>query len=480
MTRRGRLPTVAIVGRPNVGKSTLFNRLTGTRKAITEETAGVTRDRLYGLVEWGDRRFDVVDTGGLELDGARTGGTAGNRTIAKAMLDHAFRAVEEADAVIAVFDATEGLHPVDRDVLARLRGVGKPVLYAVNKVDHATRETLQYEFYEAGVEAVIPISAEHGRGISELLDRLAEHLPEIGPREARVETRDELARGARDARTAEAEPAAGTAPERIRIAIVGRPNVGKSSLVNRLLGFERSIVSEVAGTTRDAVDTALEAGGRDLLLIDTAGIRRKARVHEKLEKFSVVKALEAVRRADIAVLVVDPTEGIPEQDAKIAGEIEERGKGAVIAVSKWDRARDLGLTEANVSAEIRRTLAFIPWAPIVFTSAVTGGGTDAVIEAAIAAFDQYRRRVPTPQLNRWLAETTEAHPPPVSTRGPVKLTFVTMGGTRPPTIVVFTNQPAAVHFSYRRHLQNAFRARFGFDGTPVRIVLKKKRGKAAR
>lgn len=462
MAEEGRKPLLAIVGRPNVGKSTFFNRLVGRRKAITEETAGVTRDLVYGLVEWNGRKFDAVDTGGLELDSHKTGGTSKNRTIARAMLDHAFRAVKEADVVVAIFDATEGITPVDRDILERLRGLKKPVFYAANKVDSAGREELQYEFYEAGVEKVWPISAEHSRGINDLLDAVIEELPQTDG-----ETRDESVREA-------------ALPERVKVAVIGRPNVGKSSIVNRILGFERSIVSEMAGTTRDAVDTALTLGGRDFLLIDTAGIRRKAKVHEKLEKFSIVKALDAIARADVAVLIIDAADGVHEQDAKIAGEIEKAGKAAVIVMNKWDLAGEKQLTEATTAASLRETIKFMPWAKLLFTSAATGSGVEAILEEAAKAYEQYKRRVPTPKLNRWLEETVETHPPPTGGRGPVKLHFVTMGGTRPPAVVLFVNRPQDVHFSYARYLENSLRAEFGWEGTPIRLVLKKKKGAPKR
>ncbi len=458
-----KLPLVAIVGRPNVGKSTLFNKLTGSRKAIVEETAGVTRDRVYGMVEWGGRRFDAVDTGGLELDAAKTGGTAKNREVATAMLDHAMKAVDEADAVIAVFDATEGLTPIDRDVLNRLRGAKKPVFFAVNKVDSGSREELQYEFYEAGVEKLWPISAEHGRGVNDLLDELVGMLPENEEGATRDESRSLIPED-----------------QRIKVAVIGRPNVGKSSLVNRLLGWERSIVSAMAGTTRDAIDTSLSFQERDYLLIDTAGIRRKARVTERLEKFSVVKALSAVERADVAVLVIDALDGVHEQDAKIGGEIEERGRGAVIVLNKWDVARAAGATAEETAYKVRSTLKFMSWAPILFTSALTGAGVERILPTAAAAWEQWKRRIPTPKLNQWLDESVELHPPPASGRGPVKLSFVTTGGSRPPIIVIFTNHPEAIHFSYRRYLENTLRDRFGLEGTPVRIVFKKKKGKAKR
>ncbi|HVO29911.1 MAG TPA: ribosome biogenesis GTPase Der [bacterium] len=457
------LPLVAIVGRPNVGKSTLFNRLVGRRHAITEESPGVTRDLVYGLVEWGARRFDAVDTGGLELDAAKTGGTAKNRTVAKAMLEHAFRAVKDADVIIAVFDASEGLTGDDRDVLSRLRGSKKPIFFAANKVDSGKREELQYEFYDAGLEKVWPISAEHGRGISELLDAVVEAIPKREGEEAAA-SRDE---------TVNAVP-------RTRVAIVGRPNVGKSSLVNRILGYERSIVSEMAGTTRDAVDTALSIDGRDYLLIDTAGIRRKARVHEKLEKFSVVKALDAIGRCDVALVIIDAIEGVADQEAKICGQIDEKGRAAVIVVNKWDLARAKGMTEADLAAKIRWEIKFMPWAKIVFVSAHTGEGMEQILPAAAAAADEYRKRTPTPKLNAWLADAIESHPPPVSGRGAVKMNFMTMGGTKPPVFVIFTNHPESIHFSYLRYLENSLRERFGYEGTPIRIVFKKKKGNPKR
>lgn len=457
-----KLPLVAIVGRPNVGKSTLFNKLTSSRKAIVEESAGVTRDRVYGLVEWQGRRFDAVDTGGLEFDASKTGGTSKNREIAKAMLDHAFKAVEESDAIIAVFDATEGLTPDDRDVLNRLRGAKKPIFFAVNKVDSGSREELQYEFFEAGIEKLWPISAEHGRGVNDLLDEVIAILP-VSDGITRDESRSLVPE-----------------QERIKVAVVGRPNVGKSSLVNHLLGWERSIVSAMAGTTRDALDTALTSEGRDYLLIDTAGIRRKARVTDKLEKFSVVKALSAIERADVAVLVIDALDGVHEQDAKIGGEIEERGRGAVIVLNKWDVARDAGATAEDTADRVRRTLKFMSWAPILFTSAVTGGGVERILPTSAASWEQWKRRIPTPKLNVWLQAAIEAHPPPATSRGPVKMSFVTTAGSRPPSIVIFTNHPEAIHFSYRRYLENSIREAFGLEGTPVRLIFKKKKGKARR
>lgn len=463
-TTVSRAPLVAIVGRPNVGKSTLFNKITGRRRAITEETAGVTRDRIYGFSEWNGVGFDLVDTGGLEFDATRTGGTAKNKNVARAMLDHAFRAVEEADAVVALFDAVEGLTAVDREVLKRLRALEKPVFYAANKVDSSSREQLQYEFYEAGVEKVYPVSAEHGRGVGDLLDDVVAVLPRVDTETA--ETRDETHRAAN--------------LERIRVSVVGRPNVGKSSLVNRMLGYERVIVSEMAGTTRDAVDTALLYQDREYLLIDTAGIRRKARVNDKLEKFSVVKALDAIGRCDVAVLVMDAIEGVHEQEAKIAGEIDAKGRAALIVLNKWDLAFANEIDEAAALDTIRRTIKFMPWAPVLKTSAVTGHNVPKILEAAAACFEQYTRRLPTPKLNKWLAAATEAHPPPATPRGPVNMNFATTAGTRPPQVVIFTNHPDAIHFSYQRYLENSLREEFGLQGTPVRITFKKKKGKPKR
>jgi len=453
------LPRVAIVGRPNVGKSTLFNKLTGSRKAIAEETAGVTRDRVYGRAEWNGVAFEAIDTGGLELDAGAEGGTSGDPVIARQMVEQALRAVKEAEAVIAVVDATEGLTPLDREVLEKLRTTGKPLFVAANKVDSASREELVWEFYETGVETVFPVSAEHGRGVGELLDEVVASLPRSQVGEPAVE---------------EAAP--------IRVAVVGRPNVGKSSLVNRLLGEERSIVSATPGTTRDAVDTLLERGGKRYLLVDTAGIRRRARSGEKLEKFSVGKALDAVDRADLVVLVIDAIEGVHEQDAKIAGQAESRGRAAVLVLNKWDLAHADGrsLTEAEVSARVRRTIKFMAWAPIVFLSARTGEGVEALLPLIDAAHAEFTRRLPTRELNVWLQETVDAHPPPVSGLGPVKLGFATGGGSRPPAVVLFSNRPDRIHFSYRRHLENTLRAHFGLVGTPVRLVFRKKTGKPKR
>lgn len=459
-----RLPLVAIVGRPNVGKSTFFNKLVGRRHAITEETAGVTRDLVYGMVEWDNHRFDAVDTGGLELDGGRTGGTSKNKTIARAMLDHAFRAVREADVVVALFDATEGFTAVDRDILKRLRAVEKPIFFVANKVDHFKRDEMQYQFYEAGVEKIWPVSAEHGRGIPELLDEILKNLPESA-KEGAGSSRDEMANEVRP---------------RVKLSIVGRPNVGKSSLVNAILGFERSIVSEMAGTTRDAVDTTLTWGEHEFLLIDTAGIRKKARVTEKLEKFSIVKALDAIGRSDVVVLVIDAIDGIADQEAKIAGEIDEKGRAAVLVINKWDLARAQKMTEAELSEKLRWEIKFMPWATILFTSASSGEGVEKILPAVALAGEQYRRRIPTPKLNEWLKDATAAHPPPFSGRGPVRMNFMTMGGTKPPTFVIFCNHPESIHFSYERYLENSLRERFGYLGTPIRLVFKKKKGTAKK
>jgi GTP-binding protein len=454
-------PLVAIVGRPNVGKSTLFNRLCGGRDAIVEDEPGVTRDRRYGQAEWAGYLFRVIDTGGLDFETAKA--TAGSQTeaaraqLARGIIDQAMRAVDEAQLVVFVIDAKSGLVPEDLDVAERLRKVGKPILWVANKVDRAADEPAMHDLYRLGGDRVFGISAEHGRNVADLCDAIVEALPDA-PRVNEIEEEPD-----------ETRP--------IKLALVGRPNAGKSSLVNRILGEERMLVDATAGTTRDALDTPVEVGGRRYILIDTAGIRRKARIDAAMEKIAVAMAEKAIARADVCVLVVDAKEGLAEQDAKIAGLCEEHGRALVILFNKLDLLEAEGSSKAEAARkklheDLDRQLQFVPWAKAVFASAKTGKGMQRVLDAVQKAYAGYTRRVPTGELNRWFEGIVEKHPPSVFRGKPIKLYFIQQPQARPPTFLLSVNYPEGVHFSYRRYLANQLRDSFGLEGTPVRIVCK--------
>jgi GTP-binding protein len=438
-------PLLAIVGRPNVGKSTLFNRLCGGHDAIVEDEPGVTRDRRYGEAEWDGRLFRVVDTGGLDWAAAKPH----DATLAQGILRQALRAVDEAELVLFVIDAQEGLVAQDREAIEALRKLGKPILWAANKVDNARLENEAHELYSLGADEVFPISAQHGRGMAELCDAIVARLPDA-PRlvDQPVEEDD--------------------ATRPIRLALVGRPNAGKSSLVNRFLGQERVIVDAQAGTTRDPVDTPVELGGRRYVLIDTAGIRRRSKVYVAMEKIAVAMAEKAINRCDVTVLVVDAEEGLAEQDAKVAGMCDEAGRALVICFNKLD------LIDADkqkkLHEDLKRQLQFVPWARVVFASAKTGKGTQRILDAVQAAYAAYTRRVATGALNRWFEGIVERHPPSVYRGHPIKLYFIQQPQAKPPTFLLSVNYPEGVHFSYRRYLANQLREAFDLHGTPVRIV----------
>ena len=435
-------PIVAIVGRPNVGKSTLFNRLVGFRKAIVESLPGVTRDLNYADVDRFERPFTFIDTGGFEP-------VAQDGVVAQ-MAEQCRLAVEEADAIIFLLDGKEGLNPSDHEIARLLRQRDKNVFPVVNKIDGPTHEGRIYDFYGLGVEILYPISAEHNYGIERLIEAIIESLPSPSPEEER-----------------EGEGKA------IRIAVVGRPNAGKSSLINRILGYDRVIVHETPGTTRDAINTPFSVGEQSYILVDTAGIRRKSRISLRLEKYSVVEAIKSIERADVALLVLDAQEGAPEQDARIGGLIHDKGKGGVVVVNKWDVV-DREVTPASYTEEVREHLWFLDYAPVIFTSAVTGAGVDRIFEVVKEVMAGRDLRIPTPQLNRWLQEAAESHPPPLFQKKRVKLSYMTQVSTHPPTFVVFTNYPRGVHFSYRRYLSNRLREEFGFFGNPIRFIFRKK------
>jgi GTP-binding protein len=481
------LPIVAIVGRPNVGKSTLFNRLVGERRAVVEDRARTTRDRLYGDADWNDRRFIVVDTGGLER---RPGDP-----IEEKVQDQARLAIAEADAILFVVDAEAGETPADAEAAELLRRSKAPVFVVVNKADNPRRDVEAAEFHRLGWPETHPISALHGRGTGDLLDALVEALPpeaeaEIERKRQELEEATRLAEeddGAADSTvltapsTAEeeawdlqvaADESRVTGP--VGIAIVGRPNVGKSSLLNQLLGEERAIVSDIPGTTRDAIDTTLEWNGQHIRLIDTAGIRRRGKVagSQAAERFSALRALKAISRADVAVLVLDAVDGLTAQDAHVAGYVVEEGKGLIIAINKWDLVEKDQYTFDAYASRIRSEAPFLDFAPILAISAKSGLRVGRVLEAAIEISGERKRRVPTAELNRVLRDAAFRQDPPMVKGRRPKLYYGTQASVAPPTFAIFASDAAAVHFSYRRYLENQFRAAFGFSGTPIRLVFR--------
>jgi GTP-binding protein len=435
------LPVVAIVGRPNVGKSTLFNRLVGRRKAIVHDEPGVTRDRLYATITWKDRTFTLADTGGLEPH-ARLG-------VAAMVLHQVKVAVQEADLILLVVDAREGMSPLDLEIATLLRREGHArIIVVANKVDHSGHEITASEFFRLGFTDVLPVSAEHGHGVAELADLIVEVVP--------------------------SHAADGEEP-RIHVAVVGRPNVGKSSLVNRLLGQDRVIVNDRPGTTRDTIDTLLTYGGTGFVLIDTAGIRARASVRGALERFSTIRALRAIDRCDVALLVLDGPDGATQQDAKIAAHADQAGCGAILVVNKRDLMPPGPQAEHERTLEIRQRLRHLDYAPIAFISALTGLriGTLLPLVKRIAA--ERTRRIPTPELNSVVGQAVRKHQPPSVGRRPIRFTFATQAAGAPPTFLLFVSHPRSVPVAYRRYLVNHLRAAFGFAGTPIRLILKGKR-----
>jgi GTP-binding protein len=461
------LPVVAIVGRPNVGKSTLFNRMVGERAAIVEDTAGTTRDRVYGEAEWNGRRFLMVDTGGLELEP----GTS----IEERVQDQARVAIEEADVVLFVVDAAAGLAPLDHEVADRLRRADRPTILVVNKADNPRREAEGAEFYALGFDPAITISAQHGRNTGDLADLIVDALPPA-PEEAPTSVWEGGLTDAdlTDAELTDAELAemAETEMGPPRVAIVGRPNTGKSTLVNRVLGHERMIVSEVPGTTRDAIDAEVTVDGEPLILIDTAGIRRRGSIQGGTEKFSVLRSLRAIDRADVAIVLTDAREGFTAQDAHVVGYVLEAGKGLVLVINKWDAVEKDEKTVDDWLRRLRRDAPYLEWADIVFASGLTGQRVDKILrEARLVAEERYRR-VPTAEVNRVIGEAAMAHPPPTARGKRARILYATQVAVAPPTFVVFVNDPELFHFSYRRYLENRLRDAFGFAGTPIRILLR--------
>ncbi len=433
-------PLVAIVGRPNVGKSALFNRLTGQPSAIVEEMPGTTRDRLYADVEWAGRTFTLIDTGGLVA--------TPEDSIASEVRKQAQIAIEEADLIVFTVDVGDGLTPSDQMVAHLLRRAGKRVLLVANKADNQRLRGEAVVFYRLGLGEPIPLSALHGLGAGDLLDEIVEALPLQGEMEKEEEA------------------------EAVGVAIVGRPNVGKSSLLNAILREERAIVHEAPGTTRDAIDTPVRWGERSVILIDTAGIRRRGRIERGLERYGVLRALRAIDRADVVLLVIDATEGVTRQDAHIAGRISEEGKGMVILLNKWDLIEEDGQVRQSYIDHVRQSLRFISYAPTLFVSALTGDGVDGLMEVALEVYEERRKRIPTAQVNRVLREALIRHAPPSKRGQRLRLYYASQVDVAPPTFVLFLNHPELVHFSYLRYLENQIRQHFPFKGTPLRIVLR--------
>jgi GTP-binding protein len=441
--------SVALVGRPNVGKSTLFNRLTGTRRAIVTPVAGTTRDVISQLAEWQGRWFELVDTGGMF--------GASEDPLHELVFERGRRAMTEADVVVLLVDGREGLVPGDREIATAVRESGKPVVLAVNKMDDRRAAEGMLELVQLGFDPVFEISAEHGIGVADLLDAIVERLP--------------------GSAGSHGEPGSVPAVE-IAVAVVGRPNAGKSSLVNRLLRQERMIVSEAPGTTRDAVDTVLKWHRRTFRIVDTAGIRRPGRVARggQLESLSVLLARRAIELADLVVLVIDAAAGVTDQDAAIAGEADRMGRGVVIVANKWDLTKGRGSEFVKAFDEgLRRGLRFLDYAPILHVSAATGERTERVLEAIDRVAESRRRRVKTPELNAFVERVTAEHPPVGPGRRHVRILYATQTGVAPPTFVFFTNIATTLHFSYQRYLANRLREQFGFEGTPLRIHVRARR-----
>ena len=434
-------PLVAIVGRPNVGKSMLFNRLVGQRLSIVEDTPGVTRDRLYAECEWCGRKFDIVDTGGIE--------PMTDSEILLFMREQAQIAINAADVIVLVTDIRTGVTAADKDVANMLLRSRKPVILAVNKADSTGAEDpALYEFYSLGLGDPIAVSAIHGHGTGDLLDECVRYFPE-------AEEEDEE-------------------PDYVKVAVIGKPNVGKSSLINRILGEKRLIVSNIAGTTRDAVDTLFENETGKFMFIDTAGIRRKSKVDERIEKFSVMRAQLAIERADVCLIMIDARDGVTEQDTKIAGLAHEAGKASIIVVNKWDLVDKETGTMEKMRKDIMRDLSFMSYAPIVFISAMTGQRTDRLFELINFANDQSHMRITTGMLNNVLADAQARVQPPTDKGRRLKIYYMTQTGICPPNFVIFCNSRELFHFSYQRYIENQIRAVFGLEGTPIRIVIRQK------
>lgn len=437
-------PIVAIVGRPNVGKSTLFNALAGEKIAIVQDTPGVTRDRLYADITWLDKQFSLIDTGGIEMNT--------NDVILSHMRAQAEIAIDTANVIVFITDVKQGVTDADYHVADMLRKSGKPVVLVVNKVDNFDKYSADvFEFYNLGIGDPTPISASSKLGIGDMLDRVLEYLNKYNLEEEE--------------------------DERPKVAIIGKPNVGKSSLINRIVGEERCIVSDIAGTTRDAIDTDVKWNGKEFVFIDTAGLRRKNKIKEEIERYSIIRTVAAVERADIAVLLIDAVEGVTEQDAKIAGIAHDRGKGMIIAVNKWDAIEKDTHTSNKFTNKIREILSFVPYAQVVYISALTGQRITKLFETLEAVIQNHQLRVATGVLNEILAEAVAMQQPPTDKGKRLKLYYMTQVSIKPPTFVIFVNDKKLMHFSYERYIENKIREAFGFSGTPIKIFIRERKGK---
>ena len=433
---------VAIVGRPNVGKSTLFNLLANKRISIVEDTPGVTRDRLYATAEWLDKEFMMVDTGGIE--------TMNNDVIAVSVRQQAEIAIREADVILFVCDARTGITNEDQEVANILRRSQKPIVLVINKADSPKQEMGIFEFYNLGIGEPVPISAANHLGLGDMLDAVVEKFP---PTVTSGEEQDE---------------------DEIKVALIGRPNVGKSSIFNCLVGQERSIVSDVAGTTRDAIDTPVTIDKQKYLFIDTAGMRRKARIDEPIEKYSVIRSLRAVDRSDVILMVIDAVEGVTEQDKKIVGYVHEAGKGVILVVNKWDLYKKDNSSTLRYTEELRKELVFLQYAPVVYVSALTKQRIHRLPEVISYVAEQNAMRISTSVLNQVINDATAINPPPTDKGKRLKILFSTQVKTKPPTFVIFVNYPEIMHFSYQRYLENKLRESFGFEGTPLNLIIRAK------
>lgn len=435
---------VAVVGRPNVGKSTLFNAIVNKRISIVEDIPGVTRDRIYFDAEWLNKEFTMIDTGGIEFV------TAGSHVIPKMMRLQAQLAIEEADVILFVVDGKTGIVPADEEVANILRSSGKPVILVVNKIDSQAQEANIYEFYNLGIGDPIGISAKNLMNLGDLLDDVVKNFPDAGTTESEEDT--------------------------IHVALIGRPNVGKSSLTNALLGQERVIVSDVAGTTRDSIDTHWTHGDQKFVLIDTAGMRRKAKIDAPVERYSIVRSLRSVDRADVVVLVLDATDGVTEQDKKIAGYAHEAGKGMIIVVNKWDLIEKDDKTTNKFTEDIYDEMGFLQYAPILFASALTKQRIHRLADMIKFVSEQQHMRISTSILNQVLSDAQSVNPVPSRNGRVPKIYYMTQASVKPPTFILFVNEPELIHFSYMRFLENRLRESFGFEGTPIRLILRGKKG----
>lgn len=437
-------PLVAIVGRPNVGKSTLFNKISGARISIVEDVPGVTRDRIYSDVTWLDKHFTLIDTGGIE--------PASKDEILSKMREQAQLAIEMADVVIFMVNVKDGVTANDIEVAQMLLKAKKKIVLAVNKVDSVGDPPFEfYEFYNLGLGDPIAISSVHGLGVGDLLDEVTGMFPE-------------------DADTSEDE-------DEIKVAVIGRPNAGKSSLINRIIGEERVIVSNIAGTTRDAIDTHYEKDGKKFLFIDTAGMRKRGRIDESIEKFSVIRSLAAIDRSDVCVIMIDGTEGIAEQDTKIAGYADSQGKACIFVINKWDIVKKNDKTMNEFKYRLRETFAFMSYAAMMFISAKTGQRVDKLIDEIVLVNDQHKRRITTGMLNDVINEAVNKQQPPADKGKRLRIYYGTQASVAPPTFVLFVNDSELFHFSYKRFIENQIRENFGFEGTPIRLVIREKNKK---